>query len=71
MLKYTYDYIWYQARLNEDCHLMTSLPMARFLALVDEVPCVWTYRDRSLEKDWRFPFKLSNIGPDKSKRSVG
>jgi hypothetical protein len=29
--------------------------------------CVWSYRGRSLEKDWRFPFKLSKNGPDKSK----
>ena len=34
------------------------------------LPCVWTYRDSSLEKDWRFPFKLSKSGPDKSKRIV-
>ena len=35
------------------------------------VPRVWTYRDRSLEKDWRFSVKLSKSGPDKSKRMVG
>jgi hypothetical protein len=26
--------------------------------------CVWTYRDCSLEKYWRFPFKLCKSGPD-------
>jgi hypothetical protein len=28
-----------------------------------DLPCVWTYRGRSLEKDWRFPAKLSTRGP--------
>jgi hypothetical protein len=37
---------------------------------VGKLPRVWTYRDRSLEKDQRFPVKLSKIGPDKSKRTV-
>jgi hypothetical protein len=32
---------------------------------------VRTYRDRSLEKDWRFRVKLSRSGPDKSKRIAG
>jgi hypothetical protein len=31
---------------------------------------VRSYRDRSLEKDERFPFKLSKSGPDNSKRIV-
>ena len=35
------------------------------------IPCAWTYRDRSLEKDWRFPVELSKSGPDKSKRVIG
>ena len=26
--------------------------------------CVWTYRDRSLENDWRFPVKLSKSGTE-------
>jgi hypothetical protein len=34
------------------------------------LPYVWTYRDHSLEKDWRFPFKLSRSGPEKSKRII-
>jgi hypothetical protein len=34
------------------------------------VPCAGTCRDRSLEKYWRFSFKLSRSGPDKSKRIV-
>jgi hypothetical protein len=34
-------------------------------------PCVWTYRGRSLEKDRRFPVKLSTNCPDDSKRMVG
>jgi hypothetical protein len=31
---------------------------------------VWSFRDRSPGKDWRFPFKLSKDGPDISKRIV-
>ena len=38
--------------------------------LPQRLPCVWTYRDRSLEKDSHFPVKLSKWGPDKSKRIV-
>jgi hypothetical protein len=59
---------------------MARLPMASAagvalrlrgdLAEVARLPCVWTYRDRSLEKDWCFPFKLPKSGPDKSKRIV-
>ena len=35
------------------------------------LPCVWTYRDRPLEKDQCFPAKLSKSGPNPSKRIVG
>ena len=34
------------------------------------LPCVWTCRDRSPEKDSRFPVKRSKSGPDKSKHIV-
>jgi hypothetical protein len=36
----------------------------------EDLRCVWTYRDRSLEKDSRFAAKLSKSGRDKSKRIV-
>ena len=32
-----------------------------------QVRCVWAYRDRSLEKDSRFPVKLFRRGPNESK----
>jgi hypothetical protein len=32
---------------------------------------IWSYRDRSLENDSRFPAKLSKKGPDNSKRIAG
>ena len=32
--------------------------------------CVWSFRDRSPGKDWRFSFKLSKKGPENSKRIV-
>jgi hypothetical protein len=32
---------------------------------------VWTYRGRSLEKDWRVPVKFFKSGPGKYKRIVG
>jgi hypothetical protein len=34
------------------------------------LPCIWTYRGRSLERYLHFPAKLSKSGPDKSKRIV-
>ena len=34
------------------------------------VPRVWSYRDRSLEKDSRFPVKFSKSDPDNSNRIV-
>ena len=33
------------------------------------LPCVWSYRDSSLEKYWHFPVTLSKSGPDNSKRT--
>ena len=33
------------------------------------LPCVWSYRDSSLEKHWHFPVTLSKSGPDNSKRT--
>jgi hypothetical protein len=49
---------------------MSSPRLASPIKLEVRLPCVWSYRDHSLEKDWRFPVKLSKSGPDKSKRIV-
>jgi hypothetical protein len=40
---------------------------ADVFARPQHLPCVWSCRDRSLEKDWCFPVKLSKSGPDNSK----
>jgi hypothetical protein len=45
-----------------------SVSLVRFQA--HHLPRAWAYRGRSLGKDWRFPVKRSERGPDKPKRSV-
>ena len=45
-------------------HCRFALPRTNSTA--DLRPCVRAYRDRSIEKDPRFPVKLSKSGPDTS-----
>ena len=50
--------------------ILRRIRMTHMIPWVPELPYIWTYRDRSLEKYSRFPVKLSKSGSDKSKRVV-
>ena len=60
------------------CHRMLDLAVGRLdlrrsaqAMLTNDVSTMcWEFRDRSPAKDWRFPFKLSKDGPEKSKHIV-
>jgi hypothetical protein len=47
----------------------STVQSAAGVAGLPRLRCVWTYRDRSLEKYWHLSVKRSKSGPDKSKRN--